>query len=993
MPYCREGHTLFDLEAEGGWERFVPGTNFTLVVNAVTYYGIVDEYVEPTADTLVCRLYSDPARTILVTTPVPTGLAYEITEFVDYLHDAKDIELQSDSGMGIWRSPPVIIRDDTGVWGGEWVASPRRNGEVQFNFDGTHINFKAIAADPLISEQAGAGLGAGTYNYCIVPVDASAREGAGSRKLVITLAGPADILIDWLPDSRVDSWNVYGRVNGTIGFLVNLPGSTVSWLDDGTAVPNTAQKPPLFEDPNWTPVQANLEVDGTDGDVTFASEGVEEGTVKLDDGTSLSDFTADGDVAIINNAESLSFLLNNLTSHVSTKQDVIVDPNLFTNDTGPVSSLPPKVITYDYHVFINTDGDTVISETDSGSGQTTTIVVNLADNTFDITLSDSSGILATDSVPISPNFTIPDPGSISAQTTYSNFREQPDGTILADEKLEVNTYTVTPQTNPGIMFFTSGNFFPAFNLQAAYSTDSGLNWNTFGVTSRLILPAGGFSVDVNRRPEACVGHGKGWTVIASKPAGNDMAMHWTNDLTANPWPFNDSQGRVAGGDPAAAGTSFWGASDATVGSNHNRVAHWPIVTFANGLGPVMLKQCPTEDTQVFNNWFHFFFPATGVMTHVQANSLAPPSTDLGPYIFWPEKNMLLGMPRFGAQDQVYKYDIVNNEAAPINTGSGALVHTVPVTIIRDHWMFCTANIAGIIYREVIDDSWHFSWTLNGTTWNDQNLGIFPRLGGNVIVANNYPASHPLAIYPGFLSDPTRDGRIIYHQNTRDIYESLDNGQTFNLITPTGNAIGDFDAKDWSLHNPVGTIAVSGLNVPMGMPFFWDGIVLGSFGPDDASQTFFANSFHRMDDSYVAQSPKHGNAVNIGQRQELVRLGTTVGSLGSPNGTPAANLRRYLGRSAVIPTGVAATPKPFVIRSGASPVYDSKRTQDYPALGGSIRVTITEGAAGIGQASLTNYENGQYITENVPNSSDAIAAARKPKQTNTRWTEHPWGTFE
>ena len=87
MTYCRQGHTLIDNEAEAGWDRLPLATFFELVVSATTFFGIVDEYTAPTPTTLVCRLFSDSNRTILVTAPIATGVPYEINNFADYLHD------------------------------------------------------------------------------------------------------------------------------------------------------------------------------------------------------------------------------------------------------------------------------------------------------------------------------------------------------------------------------------------------------------------------------------------------------------------------------------------------------------------------------------------------------------------------------------------------------------------------------------------------------------------------------------------------------------------------------------------------------------------------------------------------------------------------------------------------------------------------------------------------------------------------------------------
>ncbi len=985
MSYCREGHTLVDNEAEANWDKLPPGSFFELVVLAVTYFGIVDEYIPPTPTTLVCRLYTDSGRTILHTVDIGLASVFEINNGVDYLHDQLDLELQSDGGMGVWRSPTVTIRDDTGVWGGEWVAEPKPDEEVQFNFDGTHTLFKVSVESPLAGEVAGAGLGAGTFQYCIAAVDGSGRLGAGSRVLTVTLAGAADILIDWLPNTQVTTWNVYGRLSdGTFGLMVNLPGATVSLLDDGTLVPNPSFRPPLFEDPAWTVAIANREQSGTDGDVDFVAEGTEDGVTKNDDGSSVATFTAVGDVTADNTAETTSFLLTGLVSHSNGRLDIVLDPTLFSNDTGPLESLPPKVTTYDYHVFVNSDGDTVIQEADSFTGQTTVIIVNTVDDTFDITVSDSTGVLATDSVPISAAFTIPTPGSLSSEITLSNFRTLGDGTIIGDEVITANTYAVTTVPVAGTMMVTGGFIFTPFNTEIAYSLDNGVTWAKFDPAARVTLPAG-FFISF-RRPEACLAHGHGWTVIASRDgfSSNDMAMHWTNDITLGTWPFNDSQGRVAGGDPVNAAVSFWKGSDSSIGSNHNNVKRWDIVKFANGLGPVMIHNVHSDGVFVTSAEFHFFFPATGVFTHMPSFTF-PSATDKTPFMFWPEKNLLIAKNRFSSPTNVYKYDVTTNPAIPLINET--LVHNLPlVGSIFEIMQFCTANLVGFVYNTT-GDIWRMSTSVDGDNWVDTELGVFPRVGGDVVPSANLPGAHPLAIYPGYLSDPVRDGRIMYHADSQSVYVSTDNAVTFNLILPTGNVPADFDGSDWGPHNWIGDLSVNGIRHAVAVPFIWNGITLASHGPDDASTTTLANSVHRMDENLVTQVPKHGGNIALANpRVENITVGATIGNTGSVNGTPGANLRRYLGRSVVIPTGVANMPAPFVIRDTTkTAVYGSSRTKTREVNYGGMRGTITEGPGGLGAVQVGIIENGQQIIISVPNSSEAVMAAKNPIPVNMRWT--------
>jgi len=965
MSYCREGHTLIDNEAEAGWERLPPGSFFELVVLAVTYFGIVDEYIPPTPTTLVCRLYTDSGRTILHTVNIGTGSVYEINNGVDYLHDQLDLQLNSDGGMGIWRSPTVTIRDDTGVWGGEWIAEPKPDDLVQFNFDGTHTLFKVSVESPLATEVAGAGLGAGTFEYCIVPVDGSGRLGAGSRVLTVTLAGAADILIDWLPNTQVTTWNVYGRIlGGAFGLMVNLPGATVSLVDDGTLVPNPSFLPPLFEDPAWTVAVANREQSGTDGDVVFDATGDEDGVNKNDDGSSVATFTAIGDVDADNIALNTTYLLTGLISHSNGRLDIVVDPTLFSNDTGPVESLPPKVTTYDYHVFVDSNGDTVIQEADSFTGQTTVIIVNTTDNTFDITISDSTGILATDTVPITPAFTIPTPGSMSAEITLSNFRTLTDGTIIADETMTANTYDVTPVAVAGIMLLMD-NVFSVGTPRITYSLDGGLTaWPDFDPIPRITIP-GGFGVEDS---EFMWAHGHGWTVIATVDNGIpslilDVAMHWTNDITIGSWPFNDAGGRVAGGDISA-------AQFARIQKNGTLTPPCDILRAANGLGPFMTF-LPTSEHIGSTDEAMFFFPATGVMTMV--DFVAEGGAALLSYTVWPEKNLFVGI---DASDQIHTWILTTNEAAPFGA------HSIPYTLLGswDQTEYTFAHSpnrlffnyqAGTNMRSAFTDSGISFAEVSHNTSSDKDTSAFPTLG---MYSHHWACPRGLNrfIHVPASGAQTFPGRVIFHSAPTD-------GLVWVEETEKISGFFDSDHLDWM---DIWSSTAFGV---VNTPWFDDGIVLAKIGPTGVG---INNSIARMDPDDFSDLTPANRALTSALQYSTNSLvfGSTIGSTGSPNGIPGANLRRYLGRSVVIPTGVANMPAPFSIRDTTkSAVYTSRRTKTRQVNYGGMRGTITEGPNGFNDVQVAVIENGQQIIINVPNSSDAIMAAKNPIPVNMRWS--------
>lgn len=975
MTYCRQGHTLIDNEAEAGWDRLPPATFFELVVSATTFFGIVDEYTPPTPTTLVCRLYTDAGRTILHTAAIATGVPYEISNFVDYLHDAKDVELNVSQGMGVWRSPPVTIRDDTGVWNGQWIASPRPDETVEFNFDGAHTLFKTSVQAPLASEIAGAGLGAGTYTYCIVPVDGSGRLGAGSRTLTVTLAGAADILIDWLPDTQVSQWNVYGRTSAGLGLLTTLPGSTVSYTDNGTDVPNTGLQPPLFEDPAWTSATANKEVAGVDDDVVFTAEGTEDGSTKLDDGSTVGTYTAIGVVDAQNTAESLGFDLTDLVSHNAERVDIVVDPNLFTEDTGPVEDLPPKVITYDYHVFINEDGDKVITETSGVTGQTTTITVDTVANTFRTVLTDSTGVLADDTITIPAGFNIPDVGSLSSQTTLSNFRTLADGTILADERIEANTYQVSTQTTPGLMFLTEHNF-GSFTKQSAWSNDSGVSW-TFdsNLMNNIVIPPGFLS----SRAGFLVAHGEGWSVITSHSPSvipsvvNDWALHWTNDLTQNPWPFNDAQGRVQSGNITSSQFNILNRNLVPTSSG-NPQGRFRIMTFANGLGPIMMREHSTESNQKFNSFneddMDFWFPTTGNFVFQ-----SPGPIKYRHLMYWREKNLLIGINK-DFEEQILTNAVGTNPAAPL--GPQSLRHIMVASTFKLLKMGTSRDLAWILYKSPsFLGIYTMATSTDGITWVETQIN-------NTNDPNpSNPGNEALGLYPDEGSDPDRQGRLFWMDTgaSNTVHVSTDAVNFTQPVVPGpfgGQSVRNWEsgsAFDWQNKRNV--------------PVFWDGSTLAHMlaaSPVD---------FTRMNSDFTLQVPSPGGSAGMSiSFLDDWNWGYTVGNPGSPNGIPSANLRRYLGRSAVIPLRAVNPPRPFVIRDTTkSAVYSSTRTESYALLGGSMRATITSGPGGLGGIDLQKYEDGQNIIISIPPGSAAYAAAKEPIPTNMEWSAFPFGTFE
>ncbi len=956
MTYCRQGHTLVDNEAEANWEQLVPGTNFELEVNSVTYFGTVDEYTPPTTTTLVCRLYSDAGRTTLVTTPIPTGLPYEVRNFVSFSWRKEDLQANTQGDIGTYVSPPVTVRDDTGVWTGNWIAEPKteeQDSEVEFKFEGTHTLFTASVEAPLISEQAGVGLGAGTYEYCIVPVDGSSRLGAGSRILTITLAGSADILIDWLPNNQVSNWNVYGRqIGGSFGLMATLPGSTVSYLDNGTDVPNPALQPPLFEDPAWTPAVANKTVNISDNGIDSAGD-ISEDAIEISSvGQVLADASDVGGFTLDNTNENLQFDITNLQSTAQVTENVVLDSNLFDPTIPPTGQT--YEVQYDFHVYTNDAGDKVVEETDSQTGQTKRLTFDQVAQTILVEIIENDIVIASDTVALDPRYTIPDDQSLSSTITYDNVRVLPDGTILGRETMEVNTYNVAPSVTAGIMWITQQNFGNPASGSIGFSTDGGANWTTFTIPgSRLIYPPG-FS---NNRDPFLRCHGHGWTVVCgvnhpfTPSLVSDFSIHWTNDLTAAPWPFNTAQGLVQAGTITTRQFDILnkGLSDTA----SNRMGSFDIWQPANGLGPFMQRNFTSDDQlrglfAAFPDEFDidFFFPATNTWTFQ-----SPGTTKYKFTTVWPEKNLLIGL-EDGAPNLIWTNPLTTNEAAPL--GAQSFQHNISFTPNEIIALGTTRDRAYVVWKRTVTLQIGVSISADGFTWNDILLNASndddPRTPGNELAG----------LLPGKNSDPGRTGVMMWGDLTTNIRYSLDNGSTW-LQSPTqaGGTFNPWQPRYWE-HAGGGGNLIHRL-------FFWqDGTTLAAPTPFNVSQA--GPDVHRMDPvTFANKSPVTGTH-NLSDNKEVAVLGgSTIGSLGSPNGIPAANLRRYIGRSVVIPNDVAQPPPPFPIRDTTkSPVYEGRNTRTYQTPRGNVDIIIqTFARGGLGNTTYTNIDNGQNIMRDVP----------------------------
>lgn len=684
MTYCREGHTLLDNESED-FRTLVPGVFFEIDIDGNTFFGIVDEYTDPEEFTFLCRLYTDAGRTILLTTPLTLAVPYDIRDFVGWLWEAKDIEQDVNSSIGTYVSNEVTIRDDTGVWVGEWIGEPRTDDTIQYNFRGSHSRFKAPVSLPQAVEVAGAGLGAGDYSYCIVALDGSGKLGAGSRLQTVTLAGAANIFLSWNDNNQVASWNIYGRIGGTIGLLATV--LTNSYTDDGTDVPNTGFKPPLFEDPAWTPVEATLDSAGTEGIATFSTTGDPEVvSEKQDDGTTISTFTAVG-VSAYDDGVTGDFDLNGLVSTTGAIEDVVIN-NLFKNEPPPAIGTVIE-LNYVTHVFIDDDGNKVIYNRDEKTGQQIEVKVFADDGTLGVTLTNANGDVFIDVIEITDEV-IPEVGSVNVNVKYKVTGVTAEGKILARENHVVNSYQATPIAGGGVkqvLVSTAGG--APNDMHVRISSDK---LSTFDVDRR-------FDTDLTFLSSPGLHFVKGvanisvledWKVVFSN-SGIDFSFHWTQAPNWDNW-FEDIAERVTN-------TDILDEFQADV--TPKEMVDWAS-PFGFSITPPRpghrMVRCANGALFVYNpanlnanrKGFSTFWPETG-----DFNSFTFTDPKAPQVIVWPEKNKLFATGSQSILDPplerglVYSYDISNNPLNPITNEQ--LVYTMTGAPSTNHLFFGCAD--------------------------------------------------------------------------------------------------------------------------------------------------------------------------------------------------------------------------------------------------------------------------------------------------------------
>ncbi len=946
MSYCRQGHTLQDNEAEN-FRHMVPGVEFEIEIAAVTYFGVVDEYATINETEFSCRLYTDPARTILHETALPIGIAYEITGFVGWGWEPKDLKGNDNTAIGTFVTNPIDIRDDIGVWTGRWIGSPRLDETIEYNFDGTHARFKAPVSIPQIAELPGAGVAAGDHVYCIVPVDGSGRLGAGSRSLPITLAGAANVQLAWQPNNQAASFNIYGRTAGTVGLMANVAGN--AYVDDGTDAPNPAFKPPLFEDPAWTQVAANFVEDGTEGATSFVLTGDFDPDIEtFEENITVSKFTGVG-IQQFDDGVTGDFALTDFVSTTTTKEDVVAT-TMFVGQTPIVGDVVELEFTE--IVYINDAGNKVVFTNDVVANQTIEVEFDAVANTYTVTLINEDGIFVEvqDALPAD---VLPAVGGATIKQVFTVTGFDGDtGAPLVTEVTTSNTYQATPLPVPVGELFLISHFetdkqfqrtaSPA-DLHIRKSTDQLVSFaEDFALADApsFALEAGNGETSVHSRWVAV--HAD-WMVVAGSDGDTPsmVALHWAplSDLVngwtnATAWTGDAIRAKEFLNDAALFSqnptvrpernemnrmnsTSLGG----NVSSNDIQRGDGLVgVTCANGL---ILFYNPFSDEVAAGTdraSITAFDPVSGTVSQTFFSTGRHRSV-----IIWPEENLLFSAGDNDGPDigKLYRHDIVNVPAAPF------INETLVTTLANSFFRLWSVGPDRVFARSIRNGPFNEVYVDHSTDGITFNRLIDVRAGSDpdAIAVPRYNPNIAHAMFP--------------HPDLGYIY----NGGDFTASTPP-RIYQSVDGLVWSfLSRALGFYydKVGGINdYPSnfcGSPY--DGVLRYTPGPDsfpnDQDSTFL--TVRAEDSSLVDQGlivlpappvPSQAGDTQWDRRRcKFIAHFPTVGGARSQDDLQNVNLGSSVAQPINIPVAVGSPPPPLQISVPAkTPIYTTNATERY-----------------------------------------------------------------
>ena len=172
--------------------------------------------------TLNRRQFSKLTRQILLPPYLETAYFLDLLGVIDFVFDANldaPVEALENIRNPYWSGP-----------GAEAKIETLDNSTVELQFPA----WVSLAASTVIST-----LPAGTYAYQVAPVFANNTIGPANSLMEVSVGRLISPSLTWTAVPNAVSYNIYGRTEGNLGLLVNVPYSVLSYTDTGATTPVT----------------------------------------------------------------------------------------------------------------------------------------------------------------------------------------------------------------------------------------------------------------------------------------------------------------------------------------------------------------------------------------------------------------------------------------------------------------------------------------------------------------------------------------------------------------------------------------------------------------------------------------------------------------------------------------------------------------------------------------------------------------------------------
>jgi hypothetical protein len=208
-----------------------------------------------------------PPLSLMTSAILPTNATEETGTYPDWIYPKARAELQANF-PDLWKQIAAEL-DDRDATGEEWVRgfryAPENHyaGELRGREDYTSVDDPALNAPGSLALAAAAGgtLVAGSYGYQVTAVDANG-ETTPCTEVDITTGSTGSVKLTWKGVRSGATYNVYGRVHGSLGLLATVGpfdrDNPPTYTDTGAATVGAA--PPSSNTTGGTGTYTNLPI-------------------------------------------------------------------------------------------------------------------------------------------------------------------------------------------------------------------------------------------------------------------------------------------------------------------------------------------------------------------------------------------------------------------------------------------------------------------------------------------------------------------------------------------------------------------------------------------------------------------------------------------------------------------------------------------------------------------------------------------------------------